>query len=332
MAAGYKIDSLQESVVEVKIKYDDHKDPDPVCGIGDTFNANKTCDLSFTVPKDMLPPILVYYELDNFHQNHRSYYQSRDDYQLNGRVGNQDKVSRLRCEPLNKLGNMTLNPCGLTANTFFNDYYDLIQGNDAQGNPLVMNEHGIAWQSDLRYAFKQPEGFRSEECPAQFGCSDACCADENWSCRAPYIDPKDPQQKCYRYHYPQDDTTQYLYETYPDIISPLEGVTNEHFVVWMRVATQPRFQKLYGWINQPIRAGEQLVFRVHANFVVSRFRGYKALMLTTNNIFGGRNPYLGTAFYVVGYICLGAGLFFTLKHVFRRRRLADPAYLHYKSD
>ena len=157
----------------MKIKYDDYNETDPVCGIGDKFNANRTCELNFTVPKDMEPPILVYYELDNFHQNHRSYYQSRDDYQLNGRVGNQDKVSQQRCEPLNQLGNITLNPCGLTANTFFNDHYDLIRGNDANGNPLVMNEHGIAWQSDLKYAFKQPEGFRSEECPPEFQCSAA---------------------------------------------------------------------------------------------------------------------------------------------------------------
>ena len=100
----------------------------------------------------------------------------------------------------------------------------------------------------------------------------------------------------------------------------------------MKVATQPNFRKLYGWINQPIAAGEELVFSVHANYVVSRFRGYKALLITTNNIFGGRNPYLGPVFYIVGYFCLGVALFFTLKHTFRPRKLADPSYLHYKSD
>jgi hypothetical protein len=229
----------------MKIKYDDYYDPEnSVCSIGDQFNANKTCNLTFVVPRDLQPPVLLYYELDNFHQNHRSYYQSRDDYQLNGRVGNQDKVSRTRCEPLNQLGNFTLNPCGLTANTFFNDYFQLVQGQEANSNidddqqqPLILLEDGIAWQSDLEYAFSQPNGFKSEVCPDEFNCSDECCSGDDWSCTTPYIDPKD-NFNCYRYYYPEDEKTQYLYETYPDIISPLEGVTNEHFIVWMRVATQ----------------------------------------------------------------------------------------------
>jgi hypothetical protein len=36
------------------------------------------------------------------------------------------------------------------------------------------------------------------------------------------------------YWYPSDDTIQYLYESYPDNISPIQGVENEHFMVWMR--------------------------------------------------------------------------------------------------
>jgi LEM3 (ligand-effect modulator 3) family / CDC50 family len=230
---------MQEDVVEMKIKYDDYYNPqNSVCSIGNEFNANKVCNLTFVVPSNLSPPILIYYELDNFHQNHRSYYQSRDDFQLNGRVGNQDKVSRDRCEPLNVLGNVTLNPCGLTANTFFNDYFQLVSGKDAEtGEALTMIETGIAWQSDLEYAFAQPNGFKSDICPTEFNCSDACCDGDDWSCKTPYIDPSD-DNACYRYYYPEDDTTQYLYETYPDIISPLEGVTNEHFIVWMRVATQ----------------------------------------------------------------------------------------------
>jgi hypothetical protein len=36
------------------------------------------------------------------------------------------------------------------------------------------------------------------------------------------------------YYYPNDATTQYLYESYPDVVTPLQGVKNEHFIVWMR--------------------------------------------------------------------------------------------------
>jgi hypothetical protein len=327
---------LEKDVVEMKITYDDYQDPAPLCGINTTYNADRICSLVFEPPEDMKPPILVYYELTNFHQNHRNYFQSRDDVQLLGKVGGQTSVQGELCDPLNRVGNMTLNPCGLIANTFFNDYFTLTEGLDSTGGRLEMIEKGIAWSSDIEYMYKQPDGFNFSECPLVDGeddpCGDTstCCEGDDSSCKKPYKDPAD--KKCYKYFYPLDEETQYLHETYEDIISPLEGVTNEHFIVWMRVATQPKFRKLYGWINQPILKGERLVFQVNANYVVTRFRGTKSLIVTTNNIFGGRNQYFGPSFYYLGYFCFAAGIFFTLKHLLRPRKLADPAYLQYKED
>lgn len=193
-----------------------------------------------------------------------------------------------------------------------------------------MHESGIAWQSDLQYIFAQPEGFKSGECPAG-SCDESCCEGSEWSCTTPYVDWKG-DGRCYRYFYPEDNNTQYLYETYPDIISPLEGVTNEHFAVWMRVATMPTFRKLYAWFDKPIAAGTTLKIRVNANYAVERFKGSKSLILTTNNIFGGSNPSLAEVFYVTGFVCIAAGVFFALKQTVRPRKLADRAYLHYKED
>jgi hypothetical protein len=320
---------LEKDVVQMKMTYDDYQDAAPICGINTTYNANRSCPLYFEATEDMLPPVLVYYELTNFHQNHRNYFQSRDDFQLLGKVGEQTSVQKKLCDPLNQMGNMTLNPCGLIANTFFNDYFTLTEGRDSTGERLEMIEKGIAWTSDIEYMYKQPDGFNFSECPVD-QCDASCCEGTDSSCETPYYDAA--ADKCYKYFYPLDDETRYLHETYPDIISPLEGVTNEHFIVWMRVATQPTFRKLYGWINQPISKGERLTFQVNANYVVTRFRGTKSLIVTTNNIFGGRNPYFGPSFYGLGYFCFAAGAFFTLKHLFRPRKLADPAYLQYKED
>lgn len=303
----------------------------------------------------MDPPILVHYELTNFHQNHKNYYQSRDAFQLLGRLSkDQTDLEKSLCDPLNKLGNIWLNPCGLIANTFFNDIFRLQSGDDANGNPLVLREDDIAWASDLEYKYAQPDGFDKEPCEEEFAtpflnsngtltCDATCCSQRTrtdgeetnltWSCDHPAIaKDENDQDQCWRYHYPDEDITQYLYETYGDVISPLEGVMNEHFVVWMRVATLPTFRKLYGFFEQPIKKGEKFVIEVEANYVVETFRGTKSLIVSTTNIFGGKNEILGQSFIVLGFFCLVVGVLFSAKHWLRPRKLADRRYLHFKED
>ena len=326
---GFRLETLSDEVVELSKIYDSINVDDQICGIGLNYNANKNCTISFPVPNDMEPPVLIYYEITNFHQNHRFYSSSRDDYQLVGVDTEQGSVSASACDPLNKLGNITLNPCGVIANTFFNDVFELVGGVDENGDELKMIEEGIAWQSDLEYRFGMPPGFKSEQCTDEEGCTPSCCTDRDYSCTEPY--EKD-DGTCWAYHYPNEDTTQYLYETYPNIISPLEHVTNEHFVVWMRVATRPQFRKLYGYIEQPIKAGTELVFNINSNYVVESFAGSKALVVSTNNVVGGKNPSLGPTFYFMGFFCLACGVFFAIKHWFRPRKLGDRKYLHYKED
>ena len=121
----------------------------------------------------------------------------------------QTKQSALDCGRLNKLGNITLNPCGFIANTLFNDVFQLQSGVSTNNDSLVMQEKGIAWASDLEYMFAQPEGFKAEKCPSG-SCTADCCDGEEWSCKEPYLNEEDGE--CYRYFYPNDNTTQYLYE------------------------------------------------------------------------------------------------------------------------
>jgi LEM3 (ligand-effect modulator 3) family / CDC50 family len=328
--SGFKLEGLSNDVVELKTVYDGPNPADQLCGIGRRYNAGENCTLQFTVPLDMEPPILIHYELTNFHQNHRSYAFSRDDYQLAGQSNpyKQDEVSATKCSPLNKLGEIYLNPCGLIANTFFNDVFSLQPGSlDSNGTEIVMVEDGIAWQSDLEYRFAMPDGYEQAPCDV---CDASCCEEKGFSCETPVISKKDGV--CYAYNYPFKNETRYLYEIYPQVVSPLEHVTNEHFVVWMRVATRPQFRKLYGYIEQPISAGTVLSFDVNLNYVVEGFGGTKALILSTNSAIGGKNPYVGKTFYYMGFFCLFCGFVFAIKHWFRPRKLADRKYLHYKED
>lgn len=335
---------MSEEIVEMSTIYDSIDEKDQKCPIGLTYNANgknngtnignntnetssaataTSCVLNFTVKEDLQAPVLIYYEITNFHQNHRSYAGSRDDYQLAG-LPEYDATFG-SCEPLYKLGDVKLNPCGLIANTFFNDVIKLRE-NSAN---ITMVEEGIAWKSDVDFRFAMPEGYDQAPCPEN-QCDPSCCTDKGFSCTEPEISTKDGI--CYAYHYPNEDTTQYLYETYPNIISPLEHVTNEHFIVWMRVATRPTFRKLYGYIEQDIPAGTELLFDIELNYVVQSFGGSKALVLSTNGMLGGKNPYLGPTFYCMGFFCLACGILFATKHWFRPRKIADRKYLQYKED
>ena len=325
-----------DKIVELRKVYDMGNktgDEAAVCpSIGTNYNANENCTITFTVPKEMKAPVLVYYELTNFHQNYRQYTTSRDDYQLTGKVGDQGSVDAANCNPINILGGTVINPCGLIANTFFNDKFTFMNTTgavDDQGKELVMQEEGIAWQSDLDYRFDMPNGYKQELCPDD-KCNSSCCTDFSFSCTEPAISPKDGL--CYAYHYPEQSTTQYLYQTYPSVISPLEHVKNEHFVVWMRVAAQPDFRKLYGYIDQTIPAGTTLEFDVNMNYVVQSFNGTKALTLTTNSMWGTKDPTIGITIYAIGYFCLACGIFFALKHWLKPRKIAYRKYLHYKEE
>ena len=119
-------------------------------------------------------------------------------------------------------------------------------------------------------------------------------------------------------------------------------------MVWMRTAGLPTFRKLYAIIDEEIPAGEYVVevsngrrnpaqegvyWNYHANqaqralFPVHGFDGQKMVVLSTVSAFGGKNPFLGVAYVVVGAICLALALLFLIKDRVSPRKLGDPSYI-----
>ncbi|CAJ1978381.1 unnamed protein product [Sphenostylis stenocarpa] len=108
--------------------------------------GEKPCNRELHVDKRMKSPIYVYYQLDNFYQNHRRYVKSRNDEQLRDSK-NANSVSG--CEPEDNANGQPIVPCGLIAWSLFNDTYSFSRN----GNNLTVNKKDISWKSDRDHKF-----------------------------------------------------------------------------------------------------------------------------------------------------------------------------------
>ena len=82
------------------------------------------------------------------------------------------------------------------------------------------------------------------------------------------------------------------------------NMTDEHFIVWMRPAGLPNFRKLWGRIEEEIKANSNVEVTIEDNFNVTSFNGKKYLILSTVNAFGGKNSFLGISYIVLGGISI----------------------------
>ena len=72
--------------------------------------------------------------------------------------------------------------------------------------------------------------------------------------------------------------------------------------------------------------GQQLHFDAFANLFF-HLHGEKHVVLSTVSWMGGKNPFLGYAYVVVGAICIALALLFLIKNRLSPRRLGDPSYI-----
>ncbi|KAF3909924.1 hypothetical protein AA313_de0207719 [Arthrobotrys entomopaga] len=262
--------------------------------------TNITCTLKFQLEADMNPPVLLYYRLTNFYQNHRRYVKSVNEDQLQGKAVQASSLDTSdSCSPLAVDGNgKIIYPCGLMANSLFNDTIFspiLVQkrgGTSAQEETYNMTNKGIAWSTDKdRYG------------PTTYDPS-KIVPPPNWINR-----------------YPNGYTADNL---------PILREWEE-FQVWMRTAGLPTFSKLARRNDTTTMPSGVYTLDILMNFPVIEYGGTKSIVLSTRTVMGGKNPFLGIAYVIVGGLCVLLGVIFTARHLFKPRKLGDHTYLSWEN-
>ncbi|XP_017030018.1 cell cycle control protein 50A isoform X1 [Drosophila kikkawai] len=240
------------------------------------------CAINFTLPKDFNGVVYMYYGLTNYYQNHRRYVKSRDDEQL---LGHLSQTPSSDCTPfaIDPDTNKPIAPCGAIANSLFNDSLSLSHA----GSDIKLLKTGIAWPSDKRVKFRNPEGNLNVSLQD-------FAKPLFWQKGLADLDPENPENN---------------------------GFQNEDLIVWMRTAALPSFRKLYRRLDQTeatyakgLKAGDYTL-NVKYQYPVVSFDGTKRMILSTTSVLGGKNPFLGIAYIVVGAICITLGLALLFIHV-----------------
>jgi hypothetical protein len=99
LSLGITLYVMSEKVQGALLRYDDQC-PTPLYITPDNSDPNPTpCKLSLELSSEIKAPIYIYYQLDNFYQNHRRYVKSRSNEQL---LGNMLTAEELQddCNPI----------------------------------------------------------------------------------------------------------------------------------------------------------------------------------------------------------------------------------------
>ncbi|KAG5645037.1 hypothetical protein DXG03_007216 [Asterophora parasitica] len=252
-------------------------------------SARRQCIVEFDVPADLPPTVLFYYKLTNFFQNHRRYVKSLSSDQLKGKFVSPKDLDNSDCKPLATIDNIPVYPCGLIANSLFNDTFSspvLLNPSGGSAEPQVYDftSAGIAWPGEAKKYVAAPN--------SQYN-NTGIVPPPNWRLRFPngYTDDQPP----------------------PDLRA------DEHFQNWMRTAGLPTFSKLYGRNDTAtMKKGTYRVI-IGLNFPVLPYKGTKSFVISTVSWIGGKNPFLGWAYVAAAAVFVLLAILGTIRHLVKPR-------------
>lgn len=260
---------------------------------GGNKTTTQTCYLQFDLPADLEGSVFLYYKLTNFYQNHRRYVKSLDTDQLRGDDVSVSSLNKGDCAPLAVTSdNKRIYPCGLIANSLFNDtIVSTTLLNPAGGTNQTYNftEAGIAWPGERKKYTNRPKTAIDQLVPPP-----------GWQDRFP---------------------DGYTEDNFPNLQEDL------HFQNWMRTAALPTFTKLYARNDKETMTKGTYQIMIWTNFPVTPYGGTKSIVISTVSWIGGKNPFLGWAYVGASSLLVLLGIAGTIRHLIKPRRLGDMTML-----
>ncbi|CAM9023010.1 hypothetical protein WICANDRAFT_86071 [Wickerhamomyces anomalus NRRL Y-366-8] len=250
------------------------------------------CHIQFQIPNDIGPAVFLLYKIKNFYANHRRFAKSYSEDQLNGKDASLNLIKNTvgqNCEPLSENSEgKRYYPCGLIANSLFNDTYSGLTAVNSTSDDYTMTNKGIAWSTN-KNRFKKTKYNASDVAPPP-----------NWA-------------KMYPDGYTEDNI--------PDIS------TWSEFQNWMQTPGLSTFSKLALRNDDDVLKAGTYEVVVGLHWPVTEFNGNKSVYLTTRSVIGGRNPFLGIAWIVAGGICLVLSIVFLIINLVVPRKMGDISLL-----
>lgn len=258
---------------------------------------NKICHVQFEIPNDIGPPVYMFYQLENFYANHRRYVKSYSELQLNGEDASLKDVKEMvgqNCQPMstNEAGKI-IYPCGLIANSLFNDTYTYPRAINDTTSDYEMTQKGIAWSTD-KNRLKKTKYKASDVVPPP-----------NWAKKFP---------------------NGYNDDNMPDISQW------EEFQNWMHPAGLAKFSNLYYRNDDDELKKGTYEVAVGLHWPVLPFDGHKSIYISTRSVIGGKNSFLGIAWIVAGGLCFVLGLVFLVIHLLVPRKIGDTSLLTWNQE
>lgn len=250
----------------------------PECEAEGAGEDGRVCGVGFVVEDRIPAPSYLYYGLTNFHQNTRKYARSRSDQQLRG-LEPKSELFVANCKP-------ALFKPGRRASGFRMEDVLLPCGLTARSvfNDTLALCRGAAPGAGDDVECARPVALRKRGI--------AWAADRETKFR-----PGKPP----------------LFNEKAN-----ELLTDEDFMVWMRLSTFKNFFKLYRIIDVDLEPGEYYM-RIVSRYPVASFGGDKRFFITTMTWFGQSNYFLGILVLVTGLLALLIAFCVLLRDIIKPR-------------